>query len=157
MGHMEAHKAWFSRLTREASGRQAAIKADISISTLNRQLAKDEISADYVIALARAYGASVTAALVATGYLRPHETSYQSLTDVAEVLSDQALIRELARRIDSDPSAWFGTFAELTEDGPDVQAEVYDLDDQGRNDRINADLEPVAAQEATDPLEENQP
>lgn len=160
MGHMETHKAWFLRLTGESSGRQAAIKADISISTLNRQLAKGEISADYVIALARAYGGSVTGALVSTGYLYPHETAYQSLTDAAEILSDQALIRELARRIDSDPAAWFGTFGELEEDSTDVQDKVYDLDDRGKDDlidRINAGLEPVAAQEATEPLEEHQP
>lgn len=162
MGYMESHKVWFSRLTDDASGRQAALLAGISVSTLNRQLAKDEISAEYVIALARAYGASVTGALMSTGYVTANEIAQQEVADLVEVLSDQALIRELARRIDSDPAAWFGTFGELADDSPSEGsmsvAPVSSLHDRDELiERINAGLEPVAAQEATEPLEENQP
>ncbi len=129
MGYMEKHSTWFARLTGDASGRQAALKAGISISTLNRQLGKDEIDPGYVIALSRAYGASVTSALVSTGYITAEEASEATLDDLVEVLSDQALIRELARRIDSDPSAWFGTFGELQGDSTPPEGKVYNLED----------------------------
>lgn len=129
MGYMEKHSAWFARLTGDASGRQAAMKAGISISTLNRQLGRDEIDPGYVIALARAYGASITGALVSTGYMSADEAAEVTLDDLVEVLSDQALIRELARRIDANPASWFGTFGELEDDSPLPEGDVYQIED----------------------------
>ncbi len=121
MGSME-HNEWFKLTTGGASGLEASKLAQVTTSTLNRQLSKNEISPENVIAIARAYGQNPAEALSATGYLTPDEVSGVSVESLAELLSDQQLIRALAHRIDADPAAWFGTFGELADDSADELA-----------------------------------
>lgn len=168
MVHMESHKNWFNRVTNGESGRSAAMKAGVSTSTLNRQLSKGEITAEYVIALARAFGESPSMALVATGYLKLDEVSSVDELEAVRSLDDQSLIRELAFRIDADPTAWFSTFGELDErdqlkerrakkSSNEGQSNVHsgDYDDDALIEQINSGAEPIAAQKRTDPLDEN--
>lgn len=119
MGHME-HVEWFNRLTSNASGREAATRAQITVSTLNRQLSAGRLSAEYVIELSRAYGASPVEGLAATDYITFEEATGSSVAETADLLSDPELIRALALRINADPAAWFGTFGELTEEDAEV-------------------------------------
>ncbi|MBV7302915.1 hypothetical protein [Corynebacterium sp. TAE3-ERU2] len=107
---MDTHEKWLHTLTGGASGRAAAQKAEISVATLNRQLKAGRLSAENVIALARAYNESPVQALAATGYLSSEEAIGVSLTTTAQMLSDKDLIRELARRVDSTPGVWQDTF-----------------------------------------------
>lgn len=113
MSYMTNHKEWFDRITDHASGRAAGAAAEIPIATLNRQLGKGELSAEFVIALARAYGISPTAALVQTGYLNADEASELTVAEMAELLTDQDIIRIMAFRINNNPEAWEGTFDEV--------------------------------------------
>lgn len=129
MGNME-HNEWFNRLTDGASGNAAGAKADISVSTLNRQLAQKRLSAETVIALCRGYGASPVEGLAATGYLTKEEATGVPADAIAEILSDQDLIRTLAYRVNADPAAWFGTFGELA-DEPAPDAEVFEFPNKG--------------------------
>lgn len=122
MGHMQ-HVDWFNRITGNASGREAASKAHVTISTLNRQLSAGRLSAEYVIEISRAYGVSPVKGLAATGYITHEEATGVSAAASADLLSDPDLIRSLAYRINADPEAWFGTFGELA----DEEAEVIDL------------------------------
>ncbi|MEJ6013784.1 hypothetical protein WG936_08045 [Corynebacterium sp. H127] len=107
------HTEWFRILTSGASGLEASTKAGITTSTLNRQLSKGELSAEFVIALARGYGQNPAEALAATGYLTMEEVAGVSEEALAELLTDRQVIRIAALRINSDPDAWFGTFGEL--------------------------------------------
>lgn len=115
MIHMTGHKEWFENLTKNASGRAAADLAGISPATMNRQLARNTLSAETVISLARAYGRSPVRALLETGYLLPEETGMPSAEELLQSLSDQQVIADVARRIDSEPSHWLGTFDEVIE------------------------------------------
>ena len=115
MIHMTEHKDWFANLTQNASGRAAAELADIAPATMNRQLARNTLSAETVIALARAYGRSPVRALLETGYLLPEETGIPSPDELLQTLSDQQVIADVARRIDSEPAHWLGTFGEVIE------------------------------------------
>lgn len=153
MIHMTEHKEWFEKLTQNASGRAAADLADISPATMNRQLARNDLSAETVIALARAYGRSPVRALLETGYLLPEETGMPSPEELLQSLTDQQVIADVARRIDSEPAHWEGTFDDVVEreatprltpvsdppdsmplsavaySGPDEDAERNDADD----------------------------
>lgn len=124
MSYMNNHKKWFKRITNDASGRTAATEAGIAIATLNRQLGKNELSAETVIALARAYGVAPVAALVQTGYLEPNEGGDITAAELAEILTGQDLIRLLAYRIDDNPDAWAGTFDEVL---GGVNAQVFEF------------------------------
>lgn len=130
MSCMRDHNEWFRRTTNDASGRTAAAAAGIPIATLNRQLAKNHLSPEFVIAIARAYETRPVAALVQTGYLETSETGSMSADEVAELLSDQDLIRIMAYRVNADEAAWAGTFDEVIEEAtPGVRPNLYVADD----------------------------
>lgn len=114
------HKNWYVRLTGGEAERAAALAAGVTPSTLHRQLAAGHLSAENVIALARAYGENPARALAATGHLETEEIADVSIDQVGELLTDQQLIRLLALRIDADPQSWFGTFGELADEDADV-------------------------------------
>lgn len=108
-------------LTGGDTERAASLRSKVTTSTLNRQLAKNELSADTVIKLCRGYGASPVAGLAATGHITEEEATGVPLDAISELLSDQELIRTLAYRVNMDPAAWFGTFGELAQDTEDSQ------------------------------------
>ena len=127
MGHMSTqHTQWFSHLVADDTQRAAAARSGVTNSTLSRQIARGTLSAEIVIALARAYDQSPVHALAATDYLTDAEALGGDEAAMVQTFSDQALIRELARRIDADPAAWFGTFGEVATPG----APVTDLADR---------------------------
>lgn len=113
---MDAHTRWFNRVTGGASGRSAGAAADVSSATLNRQLARGALTPDMVIAIARGYGRSPVTALVETGYLTFDEAHHLDVVDSARLLSDQQLVRELARRVDDNEAAWQGTFDDVVDE-----------------------------------------
>lgn len=114
MRNMTNHVDWFKKLTGGASGRAAALASGISVSTLNRQLSNGELSAEFVIALARGYGAEPVAELVATGYLDAGEASTVDAAHAVQWMDDRGLIRELLRRLEgSGDQVWFGTLDEV--------------------------------------------
>ena len=124
MGYMSDHRNWYKRITDDATERAASLKSGVTTSTLNRQLAKGELSAEVVIKLCRGYGVSPVEGLASTGHLTHEEATGISAAEAADLLSDPDLIRALAFRINADPEAWFGTFGELE----DEDAEVIGLD-----------------------------
>ncbi|AIT60153.1 hypothetical protein [Corynebacterium doosanense] len=146
------HTEWFNVLTSNASGLEASRRAGITTSTLNRQLSRNALSAESVIHLARAYGANPTEALAATGYLTSEEVVGASPEALAELLSDRALIRAVARRIDADPAAWFGTFGELADEDPDANVhQLHPADTPGVHDlKYVADSSPDEPEEGDD-------
>lgn len=97
--HMKNHAQWFQHITGHSSGRAAAQRAGLWPATLNRQLNRGELTAETVIAIARAYNHAPTTALAETGFLTPEEITGLPATTSAEILTDRDLIAELARRI----------------------------------------------------------
>lgn len=158
---MSNHINWYKSLVGSDTEKAASDRAGITTSTLNRQLAKGTLSEGNVIAIARAYGANPVDALVRTGFITSEEALGKD-RDLSSLLSDQELIHELAMRVNSDEGAWDDTFSSAME--PKQPASVSRLHADNRVSdhddliaRINSGEEQVAAQEATDPLEENQP
>lgn len=158
MIHMTDHAQWFDRLTGGASGRSAALKAGLPPATLNRQLSRGQLSAEFVIALCRAYNTHPVAGQVATGYLTPEEGNTLPTTEAARLMSDQDLIRELAYRVDSNPASWTGTFDEVVDMADAEDARIVDFPDSGAtpddfriiHDEAVADSSPDHDEEDTD-------
>ena len=115
------HNEWFARITGGASGAAAAAKAEIPVASLNRHLAAGQLTPAEVIALCRAYDTSPVEGLAATGHLTSEEATGVPADAIAELLSDQDLIRTLAYRVNTDPAVWFGTFGELAEGAEESQ------------------------------------
>lgn len=112
MDHMRQHTQWFNDITDGASGRSAAIKADLPIATLNRQLKLGHLSAEIVIALSRAYGIPASEGLLATGYLTPSEAALVPIDRTLRQVPGKMLIQELSRRAngkESDDTWLYGT------------------------------------------------
>lgn len=158
------HKAWYDRITDNAPGRSAAMKAGISVATLNRQLARGVISAENVIAIARAYNQAPVSALLATGYLRSGEVS--PVTDLKALLDsvgDRELIHTLALRINANAEAWFAPEDLLQVDsegnvaGPVKLHAVVPDDEEIRAAEDESLKGKAAAQKRTPPLEEEHP
>lgn len=106
---MTAHTNWYKRLVGNDPELTAAKRAKITTSTLNRQLSKGTLSAENVIALARGYEQNPVEALAATGFITSSEAT-SNPQEAARLLTDQELIRELARRVDDTPGVWDQTF-----------------------------------------------
>lgn len=143
MRHMNKHMQWLTRLTAGDSGRTIAQKAGASIATINRQISKEEVTAENVILIARGYGQSPVEALAQTGYLEAEEVTGIDREALASLLTDQELIRALALRVDENEGAWDNTFSEVVDNvsylpsntqgednTPAVQAYWDDMPDQ---------------------------
>lgn len=117
MSHMNKHMNWLSNLTKSDSGRTIALRSKLSVATINRQIGREELSAENVIAIARGYDQSPVEALALTGYITQEEATGVPQDAVGDLLTDQQLIRILASRIDDDEDAWAGTFTEVVEKG----------------------------------------
>lgn len=169
---------WFSRLTAGDTQKVAAKKAGVIESTLSRQLSRGTFRPELVIALCRGYDYPPVDGLIETGYLHAHEVGSETPIRVAlESASNRQILEELLRRSDPEAQAMFGS----TENGlvgiaPDAEplpprghpttdsessmtviGEPDDYDDDALIDAINAGDIKIAAQEATQPLEEHQP
>lgn len=120
---MTTHRTWYEDLTNHAPRTAAAEKAGLPQSTLHNQVSNSRLRAETVIALARAYGRNPVRALIETGFLAATEAGSHSPTLMLELISDKELIRETARRINADESAWEGTFdSVLAGEGDELKA-----------------------------------
>lgn len=128
MVHMTAHEKWLNVISGGASRRQVAVRAGLSQSTFNRQANAGRFDAETVIAVAKGYDGSPVAALVETGYLAPEDAGLDA-DDMIKLLTNQQLVRELARRVDDNADAWAGTFDVVVED---ARAEESDRPQPGR-------------------------
>lgn len=147
MGSME-HVRWFARVTNDASGLEASKRSGVTTSTLNRQLKNGHLSPESVIAIARAYDVSPVESLAVTGYLTTKEASGIEGEAMAQLLTDRQMIRDLARRINADPAAWFGTFGELEDD--DTGASVSKLPERSTDPEDSVGPLPYVADSSPD-------
>lgn len=115
MVHMNSHEEWVDKVSGGASRRQVATAIGVSQSTYNRQANAGRFDAETIIAIARHYRVQPVAALAALEILTNEEAAGMTAHAIAGLLTDQQLIRELARRVDSDEAAWEGTFDDVVE------------------------------------------
>ncbi|WP_052957034.1 hypothetical protein [Mycolicibacter heraklionensis] len=112
---MSKHDEWLTAVTHGASRRKIAEAIKFPQSTFNRKVGKGKIEADAVIAVARAFKVSPVEALVKTGYLTSEEAVGMSSRELARMIGDKDLVREMALRIEENEGAWAGTFDEVVE------------------------------------------
>ncbi|WP_312715530.1 hypothetical protein [Corynebacterium flavescens] len=93
------HRTWFTESTSGDTVNAAATRAGIVQRTLDRQLGRNEITAENVIKLAVAYGIHPVRALVDTGYL---DEKYARAVDPASAIrmvTEDELADEVLRRM----------------------------------------------------------
>ena len=119
IGTMNNHKDWFDIITGQATKAEASAKIDIDNSTITHQYRASQLLATTVIGIARTYSVNGIQTLVDTRYIDPDEASIPDTLDV-RFFDDRLLVAELARRINSQPAHWDGTFEEVfTRNGVD--------------------------------------
>lgn len=168
---------WFNQLTAGDTQKVAAKKAGVIESTLSRQLSRGKFRPELVIALCRGYGHPPVDGLIETGYLFAHEVGAETPLRVAlESATNRQILEELLRRSDPEARELFGSTNGLVgiaadaeplpprgQPDPNARSKSGESDKAGDYDhdaiiaKINAGEIKIAAQEATEPLEEHQP
>lgn len=93
--------AWLKSTCGDDSYREIARRANLSDSIISRQIRDDgALSFEVAVAIARAYGTPVLAALLANGRVEPHEIGASSVEAVLQSATEQQLVIEIARRLD---------------------------------------------------------
>lgn len=161
---METFGSWLQTFRGIDSDRQIALNAGIPVATLARQLREKTVTVETAVKIARAYQVSVVPALLALGILTEFDLKSFSTSNGIMDASDEDLIAEVLRRMKAGQAAWANEpISKLderrksrdrknsTRATPDVDGPDYDAIISG----INAGTEQIAAQEATDPLDEH--
>ncbi|MBM6699885.1 hypothetical protein H7U32_06105 [Bifidobacterium pullorum subsp. saeculare] len=94
---------WYKATVGNDSQNMVAENAGIVPSSLYRQL-PDKLSAQSVVKIARAYGVSAIEGLVALGLLDDSDIRMLEISDSLKNASSDELLREIASRLDRDPS-----------------------------------------------------
>ncbi|MBY4212839.1 hypothetical protein HQO42_14710 [Rhodococcus fascians] len=90
---------WLDQVIGNDSNRAAADKAGIEQSSLLNRRKRGSITAEDVIAIARAYGHPVVEALVTTGFLTSDEAFESNMRSNLAEASDANLAAEILRRL----------------------------------------------------------
>lgn len=123
------------------------------------------MTVETVVKIARSYQVSVIPALIALDVLNEYDMkSFSSTSSVLEA-TDEELVAEILRRMKAGSAEWVDQPISVVENDlvarrqrsnnatSDVRGDDYD--DDALIDRINAGIEPIAAQKRTEPLDEN--
>lgn len=92
------HEAWLAGITADTTN-GAAERAGITPATLFRQLKRGKVSAENVIAIARAYGRRAGDELVATGYLAPEDLEGVGVLPALKSATNKQLLEEIDGRM----------------------------------------------------------
>lgn len=168
MGNIEK---WIRETVGDASDREIAKLAGLGQSTLSRQRREGTVTVETAVKIARAFQVSVIPALLTMEIVSEEDiqlfTSEASLKDA----TDESLAAEVLRRMKAGSELMSQPISEVEKKlsvvnsvtpnnskfeqtgAPNVEGKQYDED--AILDGINAGTEKFAAQEATDPLDEN--
>ena len=95
---------WLRMIGANESLREIAAKTGVSHATLSRQINDGGFLMDTTIRLARAYGVSPVAALVANGHLTDIEAGLNAVDSALELATDAQLVAAVAARLGVDLS-----------------------------------------------------
>ena len=93
------HSEWLQKVSKGDSINASANKAGIQQRTLARQVDREHIDAESVIALAIAYGIHPVGALVETGYIDEKWASQIDPFLAVRKLTDEQILEEILRRM----------------------------------------------------------
>lgn len=163
---MDKIEKWIRQTVGNASDREIARLADIGQSTLSRQRRDGTVTVETAVKIARAYQVSVVPALLAMDVLTEFDLKAFSTSNGVLDASDEELISEILRRMKAGQADWaHQPISQLESDLDQRRAErsntsaqqVHTPDYDQLITDINSGKEQVAAQEATEPLEEHHP
>lgn len=165
---------WWDYITEiigDSTYSQAATKAGFDKSAFTRWKKGARADPDFVVKIARAYNANVLEALVAAEFITEAEAKLREIKVGGIALSDasnQQLLDEIMRRSEPEANRLFGDptgesidypqrddLAKRRRSTPATPPSVKPQDYDAILDGINAGTEQIAAQKATDPLDEN--
>lgn len=161
---MERIELWIRKTVGNASDREIGKLANIGQSTLSRQRRDGTVTVETAVKIARAYQVSVVPALLALDVLTEFDLKAFSTSSGIMDASDEDLVAEILRRMKAGQADWAKKpISELDtrrkakrgNNSPTAPPHVTEPDYDAILDGINAGTEPIAAQKATDPLEEN--
>lgn len=150
------HIEWLKNVTKNESVNAIAKTAEIVPRTFARQVEKGRVSPENVIAIAIAYEAHPVRALVDTGYLDPRYAHAVDPVTALQSVSEEQLAEEVLRRMREGVKTKI-----LIQDVNEVaehlakKAAAEEVDHEAIIRQINEGTLQVAAQEATEPLEEH--
>ncbi|MFT4088167.1 MAG: helix-turn-helix transcriptional regulator [Gordonia sp. (in: high G+C Gram-positive bacteria)] len=152
-------KEWIEGLPGEPLVTQAAERAGIDRSTISRQLKRGVISAENVIALARAHGKNEVDALVETGYVTAEAASHAGVPQALGYATARQLLDEIRARVDpesvrllrggGDPTVITPKFGQRPAAPPEARWAARDLGEPSEKELFDAAQD--AAAEAPDP------
>ena len=158
---------YVTQLIGNDSYKDAAEKARFDKSAFSRWKKGATADPEFVVKLARAYRANVLAALVESGLISEDEAKLRQVRiGGVQSASDEELISEILHRMKADQADWaHQPISQLESDLDQRRAErsntsaqqVHTPDYDQLITDINSGKEQVAAQEATEPLEEHHP
>ena len=124
---------WYKKTVGNDSTNMVAENAGIVPASLYRQL-PDKLSPQSVVKIARAYGVSAIEGLVALGLLDDSDIRMLEISDSLKNASSDELLREIAARLDRDPSladqsVWRG-------DPKDLDQYIAERDKDATDDEI---------------------
>ncbi len=95
---------WYHETVGDSSVNAAAQKARVSQATLNRQVSRESLTPEVVVALARAYGQDVLDALIPTGLVDESDIRAHAVREALRAASDAEVAAEVWRRmVDGQP------------------------------------------------------
>ncbi|MGO1992250.1 MAG: hypothetical protein ACTH2Y_10540 [Corynebacterium sp.] len=121
------HRAWTDSLIDGDSYRAAAEKVGTNGSTITRQLAKEHLSPEMVIALCRAYGRKPVDGLVETGYLQPWEIEGVGIDQAIDQATNKQLLDGVMRRSNPEARYLFGLDDDVINPERDEHNNVVDI------------------------------
>lgn len=90
---------WYGSLVGEATVNAVSEKSGLVQSTLNRQVRAGALSAESVVAIARAYGADVLTALMSTGLITREDIERHGIRAALAAATDVDITAEIMRRL----------------------------------------------------------
>lgn len=119
------HETWIKSISPDLSPTAAAKTAGLSHTTVLRQVEKGRLSADNVIAIARAYDASIVDALVDTGHIQAGEVEIVGVVQALGYATNAEMLDEMHKRVDPEAVRLFhGEDGEVTTHFDDEDADV---------------------------------
>lgn len=109
------HEEWIKSLEEGLTPTVAAKTAGLSHTTVIRQLNRGGLSPESVIAIARAYEASIIDALVDTGHIADNEVEIIGVAKALGYATNEQLLNEILSRVDPQAVRLFhGDEGEIT-------------------------------------------
>lgn len=134
---------WLRATCGDDSFREISRRAGLSDSIISRQLSTGNISFDVSMAIAREYGTSVIAALVANGHITEKEAGIESTAAALQSATDEQLVVEVGRRLDVTSSS-------MTWDSPVTESIERASNVARLDDHRNVDDHKAAASDTSD-------